>query len=71
MSLFDGERKATFLLDSPEKAVYFDKLVWCELSDFKNNAIVLALANDIYNESEYIRDYNIFIELIKKQGDRT
>lgn len=70
VTLFDGKNKAIFLLDSPEKAVYFDKLVWCELSDFKNNAIVLALASDVYREEEYIRDYRVFVELIEKQGNK-
>ncbi len=68
VSLFDGKNKKTFLLDNPKKAVYFNKKVWCELSNFKDNAIVLALASEGYDEKEYIRNYYEYLKFIK--GDK-
>lgn len=65
VSLFDGRKRQKFILDSPSKAVYFSNNVWCELSDFKNNAIVLALVSERYDEREYIRDYDEFLQYVK------
>ena len=66
--LFDGKRRETFILDNPAKAIYFNKLVWCELSNFENNAIVLALASQQYNETDYIRNYDDYIKIISSRG---
>lgn len=67
VSLFDGIHKRKIILDSPEKAVYFDNLVWCELSNFENDAIVLALASEGYDEAEYIRSYDEYLKCIKNE----
>lgn len=66
VSLFDGKNKKEFILDNPNKAVYFNNKVWCELSNFKDNAIVLALASEAYDEREYIRKYDEFLNYIKE-----
>lgn len=63
-TLFDGTTRQSFNLDSPHKALYFDKLVWCELDDFKDNTIILALASESYNEDEYIRNYDEYLNII-------
>jgi len=65
VSLSDGEIKQTFDLNSPNKAVYFDKLIWCELGDFTENAIILVLASEPYYEEEYIRNYDDYLEILK------
>lgn len=65
VSLFDGNCKADFLLNNPEKGIYFNCGVWCELSEFQEGTIVLALASEPYFEEEYIRnfeDYKNYIE---------
>ena len=69
-TLFDGKNKETFTLDNPNKGVYFSNKVWCELSDFKDNAIVLALASEKYYEKEYIRSYDEFINYINKRKNK-
>lgn len=65
--LFDGKENAVFRLDSPEKAIYFDKGVWCELGNFSEGAVVLAFSDHPYFEEEYIRNYDEFLEFIKEQ----
>ncbi len=63
--LYDGKLRKEFILNSKTKGIYFDKAVWCELSEFKDNAIVLALASEVYDESDYIRNYEEYIEFLK------
>jgi len=67
--LFDGKIKKEFILDSKEKGVYFNHHIWCELSDFKDNAIVLALADYVYDESDYIRNYEDYLKFLKECGE--
>ena len=63
-TLFDGKNKETFLLNSQKEALFFDKGVWCELNNFSPDAVLLLLASEPYDESEYIRDYNEFLTYI-------
>ena len=37
-------------------------MVWHELHDFSEDCILLVLASDHYDESDYIRNYDQFLE---------
>ena len=63
MLLDDGKTKESILLDSPTKAVYIDDLIWREIHDFSEGCVLLVLASELYDESDYIRDYDQFIKL--------
>jgi WxcM-like, C-terminal len=58
--LDDGERKRTVRLDSPERGLHLPNMIWRELVEFSSGAICLAVANDHYDEADYIRDYEEF-----------
>ena len=62
--LDDGEKKESTLLNSPNKGLFIDPLIWHEMHDFSENCILLVLANDFYNEDDYIRNYTNFISFI-------
>lgn len=64
--LDDGKTKKNINLNSPNKGLYIGKNIWREMSDFSPDCVLIVLANDYYNENEYIRDYKKFIELIDK-----
>lgn len=49
-----------FSLNSPSKALYINGLVWHEMLNFSNDAVLLVFASDLYNESDYIRSYEVF-----------
>lgn len=55
----NGEREK-FILDNPSKGLYIPKLVWRDIQ-FSHNAVLLCLASELYDENDYIRDYNEFI----------
>lgn len=69
VSLFDGKIKKEFILNSKTKGVYFNNHVWCELSEFKDDAIVLALSDMFYDENDYIRNYEDYIQFLKENGE--
>jgi dTDP-4-dehydrorhamnose 3,5-epimerase-like enzyme len=63
MLLDDGINKEKIPLNSPEAGVLIDAMVWHEMHDFSDDCVLLVLADDFYDESDYIRDYDRFIEV--------
>lgn len=57
----DGN-KEEFILDSPDKGLYIPKLIWRAIK-FSHNAVLLCLASEIYIETDYIRDYETFLNI--------
>lgn len=62
MKLDNVSEKADLLLDSPTKAIRLEAMVWHEMYDFSGDCVLLVLASDHYDESDYIRDYSQFLE---------
>lgn len=65
MKLDDGVGKEEVWLDTPDKAILIDKMVWHEMHDFSQNCVLLVLASDFYDEADYVRDYSRFLEMVK------
>lgn len=61
MSVDNGKIKSEVALTSPNVALYLDKMVWKEMYDFSNDAILVVLTNTLYDEQEYVRDYGEFL----------
>lgn len=58
--LDDGRVKEAVVLDDPAKALHIAPLVWHELTDFAPQTVVLVIASTLYDEAEYLRDYEAF-----------
>ncbi len=56
----DGKKQDNILLNKPHQALFLDKMVWKEMYEFSYNAVLLVLSNEYYDESEYIRDYDLY-----------
>ncbi len=66
----DGEgNEAIFCLDRPHIGIYLPAMVWKEMYDFSEDSVLLVLCSEHYNDSEYIRDYDDFVKLIKERGE--
>lgn len=52
--------KETFVLSSPDKGLYLPKLCWHTMQ-YSHNAVQMVLASNLYDEADYIRDYNKFL----------
>ena len=63
--LTDGKEKVNLLLDKPYEAIYINDCIWREMYDFSEDAVLLVLASEIYDESDYIRDYDSFLQYRK------
>ena len=62
--LDDGNQKQALTLNKPDKGLIIDKSMWRELDNFSSGAVCLVLASGVYEESDYIRDYNAFLDYI-------
>jgi len=64
--LDDGNTKETIELNSPNIGLYIGKNMWREMYDFSQDCVLIVLANEYYDENEYVRNYEEFLKIIKK-----
>lgn len=57
VTLDDGNVKRTFTLNRPYYGLLVVPGIWRELDDFSSGSVCLVLASEVYDESDYIRDY--------------
>lgn len=60
-----GNRKI-YVLDKPNKGIYIPRMYWKEMFDFSNDAVLLVLSNERYDSKEYIRSYDMFLNLVNE-----
>jgi len=60
--LDDGREKKRVHLDRAYHGLYIPRMIWRELENFSSGGICLVLASEAYNETDYIRDYDLFIQ---------
>lgn len=68
--LDDGEEKQLVTLDRPNKGLYIASDTWRVMQDFSEDAVLMVLADQLYDESDYIRDYDAFLRYIGKKPER-
>lgn len=64
MVLDDGNQREDVWLDSPTKGLLIGDLVWREMHDFSPDCVLLVLASEFYNETDYIRSYDEFKRIL-------
>ncbi len=53
----------TITLNKPDKGLLITNNVWRELENFSSGAVCLVLASEVFDETDYIRDYDVFLNL--------
>jgi len=61
--LDDGNTKRTVILNRPYQGLLIVPGIWRELNNFSSGSVCLVLASLLYDEADYIRDYNEFLRL--------
>lgn len=64
MVLDNGKAREDVWLDSPTKGILIGNLIWREMHDFSKDCVLLVLASNYYNETDYIRDYDEFLKVV-------
>ena len=66
MVLDDGGCETSVLLDSAQKGVLIGPGVWRVMRNFSSDCVLLVLADQHYEEADYIRDYKEFKEWVNQ-----
>lgn len=66
VTLDDGNAKRTFVLNRPYQGLLVVPGIWRTLEDFSSGSVCMVLASEKYDESDYIRSYEEFVEYRKK-----
>lgn len=65
VTIDDGTTKKTITLNRPNFGLYIIPGIWRDLHNFSSGAVLLVLASDNYDEKDYIREYDDFLNLKK------
>jgi glyoxylate utilization-related uncharacterized protein len=63
--LDDGCNRRSFFLNRPHYGLYISPRIWRELENFSSNSVALSLVSQVYDESDYIRDYDAFKKTVE------
>lgn len=65
VTLDDGCTKRSYTLNRPYRGLLVKPGIWRELDDFSSGSVCLVLASEKYDEADYIRTYEEFLEYRK------
>ena len=65
--LDDGNERKTFSLNRSYYGHYVPKGIWREINNFSTNSLALILSSTVYEERDYIRDYNDFLKMKRRR----
>ena len=63
--LDDGKERVELLLDNPAQGLLIESFMWREMYEFSDDCVLMVLADQHYDESDYVRDYNDFLKQAK------
>ena len=66
--LDNGREQKVVPLEKPYEGLYISPGMWREMYDFSPDAVLMVLASDVYDESDYIRDYDAFLRMVQEEG---
>ena len=67
IKLDNGEETKIIPLEKPYEGLYVSNAMWREMYDFSKDAVLMVLASEPYDESDYIRNYDEFLTYAKQQ----
>ena len=65
MVLDNGSTREEVVLDCPTRGLLIESMMWREMHDFSDDCVLLVLASELYDETDYIRDYDEFLRSAK------
>lgn len=71
IKLDNGKETKIVPLEKPYEGLYVSNVMWREMYDFSPDAVLMVLASELYDEADYIRDYDEFLKFIRGCGDTT
>jgi dTDP-4-dehydrorhamnose 3,5-epimerase-like enzyme len=66
--LQDGKEEMEVFLNKPNKALYISAMIWREIHDLSQDCVLVVLADQYYDEDDYIRDHGRFLEMVESRA---
>jgi hypothetical protein len=60
--LNDGQEQKTVTLNKPFEGLLINSGIWRELNNFSSGSVCLVIASAVFDEADYIRDFEEFLE---------
>lgn len=60
--LNNGKHEHTITLNKPYEGLLIKNEIWRELKNFSSGSVCLVVASEVFEEEDYIRDYNDFLK---------
>jgi len=64
--LDDGSQRKRFHLNRSYYGLYVTPMIWRELDNFSSGAVCLVLASEMFDESDYFREYSVFLNALRE-----
>jgi hypothetical protein len=64
--LNDGDRSRRYHLNRSYYGLYICPMMWRTIDNFSSNAVCMVLASSFFDETDYIRDFDSFAEIVKR-----
>lgn len=62
--LNDGTATKTLTLNKPFEGLLITNGIWRELKNFSSGSVCLVIASDVFEESDYIREFDAYLKSI-------
>jgi hypothetical protein len=66
--LDDGRSQQRYPLNRSYLGLYLCPMIWREIDNFSSGAVCMVLASEYYDESDYIRDHEVFVQTVLTGG---
>ena len=70
ITLDDGLKTKIFHLNRSYYGLYIPPMMWRDLDNFSSGSVCMVLASDPYQESDYFRDYQQFLDAVRLEADK-
>lgn len=67
--LDNGNEQKVIPLEKPYEGLYVSNSMWREMFDFSPDAVLMVLASELYDESDYIRSYDEFLAYVNRSSE--
>ena len=70
VKVLDGKgNEAVFVLNRPHTGIYLPTMVWKDMYDFSEDSVLLCLASEHYDATEYVRNYDEFVKMGNEESE--
>lgn len=66
--LDNGTEREEVVLSRPTQGLLIGNLIWREMHDFSDDCVIMVLASEHYDESDYIRNYDVFLDVVRSEN---